>query len=195
MIKNKFAHILIQKRLKITQVSNDTGISRTTLTALHSNSGKGIQYDTLNTLCKYLKVTPSDFFDYIPIDVSINMLDIEVKEKKTGPETGYKIYSLAGFINISDVLDQKSSIEFNTECYQSFQEVNIFLKNGTKTAVNLQIDFAKEELEKYMRYLAIGGELYYSETLYLLEDAVRVCLESQFESIKVNGVTTNLTPF
>ena len=48
MIKNNFNELVAQRKLKITRVSNDTGISRPTLNALTRDDGKGIQYDTLN---------------------------------------------------------------------------------------------------------------------------------------------------
>lgn len=51
MIKCNLAVLLAERGLKLTTVSNDTGISRTTLTALANNKNSGIQFDTLNTLC------------------------------------------------------------------------------------------------------------------------------------------------
>ncbi len=63
--------LLAQRRLTITRVSQDTRISRTTLTALCSGSAKGVQFDTLNALCQYLKVTPGDLFLYRPFDLSV----------------------------------------------------------------------------------------------------------------------------
>ena len=62
MIVCKLNTILAEKGLRITKVSKDTGISRTTLTALTQNHSQGIQFDTLDTLCTYLNITPSDLF-------------------------------------------------------------------------------------------------------------------------------------
>lgn len=77
MIKNNFNELMAQKKLKITRVFNDTGISRPTLTSLSRNEGKGIQYDTLNTLCNYFNITPCEFFDYIPYEFDINIIPCE----------------------------------------------------------------------------------------------------------------------
>ena len=77
MIKNNFNELMAQKKLKITRVFNDTGISRPTLTSLTKNEGKGIQYDTLNTLCNYFNITPNDFFSYIPYEFEISIVPIE----------------------------------------------------------------------------------------------------------------------
>lgn len=69
MIRSNLAIILAENNLKITKVSFDTGISRTTLTALSQNDCKGVQFDTLNTLCRYLHVYPQDLLSYVPIDI------------------------------------------------------------------------------------------------------------------------------
>ena len=75
MIKCNLAVVLAEKGLKISKVSQDTGISRTTLTALAQNTCKGFQLDTLNTLCKYLDVKPAELilfnsFDFKNVQIS-----------------------------------------------------------------------------------------------------------------------------
>lgn len=72
MLKSNLKVLLAERNISITQVSNDTGISRTTLTSLMSVA-KGIQFETMNTLCNYLKITPSDLFIYVPYDVKIEL--------------------------------------------------------------------------------------------------------------------------
>ena len=62
--------LLAERRLTISRVSQDTRISRTTLTSLATRGAKGIQFDTLNTLCQYLKVTPDALFIYRPFDIA-----------------------------------------------------------------------------------------------------------------------------
>jgi len=64
--------LLAERRLTISRVSQDTGISRTTLTALSGRSARGIQFDTLNRLCQYLRVTPDTLFIYLPYDLSLS---------------------------------------------------------------------------------------------------------------------------
>ena len=64
--------LLAERHLTLSKVSQDTRISRTTLTALAGRSAKGIQFDTLNTLCQYLKVTPDALFAYRPFDLSVS---------------------------------------------------------------------------------------------------------------------------
>lgn len=71
MVRCNLSVLLAERHLKITKISKDTGISRTTLTYLANNYSKGIQYETLNTLCTYLHTTPDELISYIPIDIEI----------------------------------------------------------------------------------------------------------------------------
>ena len=56
--------LLAERRLTLTKVAQDTGLSRTTLTALTTRSAKGIQFDTLNRLCAALNCQPGDLLEY-----------------------------------------------------------------------------------------------------------------------------------
>ncbi len=72
--------LLKERKLKISKVSADTKISRTTLTALCNNTTKGIQFDTANTLCIYLNVDMSQLFTSLPFDITVegrNTIDAE----------------------------------------------------------------------------------------------------------------------
>lgn len=80
MVDSNLAVLLAERNLKITRVSRDTGISRTTLTALCNDYTGGIKFDTLNVLCKYLKVTPQDFFNYLPYDYEITVYEDETED-------------------------------------------------------------------------------------------------------------------
>lgn len=71
MIICNLENILKERSLKISKVSADTKISRTTLTALCNNTGKGIQFETLNTLCIYLNIKPSQLLTAIPFDFAV----------------------------------------------------------------------------------------------------------------------------
>lgn len=65
-IRNKLAVLMAERRLKLTQVSRETGISRTSLVDVYYNRSKMIKLSTINSLCQYLKVTPAEFFAYDP---------------------------------------------------------------------------------------------------------------------------------
>lgn len=91
MIASNLSTILGEKRIKISKVIKDTKISRPTLTALYYNNSKGINFDTLNTLCNYLQVSVNDILFFYPVDIdtiSINFDDptidnVNVNEYRT----------------------------------------------------------------------------------------------------------------
>lgn len=76
MIFCNLSVLLAERRKKISMVSFETGISRTTLTALSNNNFKGIQTETLNTLCNYLNVTVNDIISHFPLDINKVRIDI-----------------------------------------------------------------------------------------------------------------------
>ena len=70
MIKTNLAVLMAERGLKISDIYEATGISKTTLMAISDNTGKGIQYETMDRLCNYLGVTPNEFFVYFPYSVT-----------------------------------------------------------------------------------------------------------------------------
>ncbi|MBR2546835.1 MAG: helix-turn-helix transcriptional regulator [Eubacterium sp.] len=93
MVDSNLAVLLAERNLKITKVSRDTGISRTTLTALCYDQTAGIKYDTLNTLCKYLQITPTEFFSYTEYDYEIKYLGKTELEENSLDKVEEKIYA------------------------------------------------------------------------------------------------------
>lgn len=71
MIKCNLAAILAQRNIKITEVADIMKISRTTLTALVYNTGKGIQFDTMDKLCDFLDIGPGELFSYSELEISV----------------------------------------------------------------------------------------------------------------------------
>ena len=70
MILIKLSEILGRKKLKLSDVISKTGLTRPTLTTLYYGTGKGINFDTLNKLCKFLSVTPGDLMHYYNADIA-----------------------------------------------------------------------------------------------------------------------------
>lgn len=64
LINNNFSTVLGKKLLKISRVSKDTGISRTTLTNLYYRRSTYISFDVLDKLCKYLNCNVGELFEY-----------------------------------------------------------------------------------------------------------------------------------
>lgn len=112
MIRCNLAILLAEMGLKITKLSKDTGISRTTLTSLANNYSQGIQLETLNTLCCYLKITPNDLLSFVPIDVTVsytslsgNQLDIELTITEKSKSKDCKLSAIVTTEICSDRLD------------------------------------------------------------------------------------------
>ena len=53
-MQNNLRVILAKKKLNISDVVNGTGLSRNTIRALFYETAKGIQFHTLEALCKFL---------------------------------------------------------------------------------------------------------------------------------------------
>lgn len=70
MLRCNLALLLAERGLKISKVAKDTGISRTTLTALTNSTSQGVQLETIDKLCMYLKTDVSSFFVFHPSTIS-----------------------------------------------------------------------------------------------------------------------------
>lgn len=63
MIKCNLSRIMGEKKLKISDVSRDTGINRGTLTRLYQETAERIDLDVLDQLCIYLDCKVGDLFE------------------------------------------------------------------------------------------------------------------------------------
>lgn len=95
--------LLAERRLTISKAAQDTGISRTTLTALTSRSARGIQFDTLNRLCQYLKVTPDALFIYRPFDLALSV------EGLPGPSS--VVFTITSANGVKEILRMRCDVE------------------------------------------------------------------------------------
>ncbi|MDH2337505.1 helix-turn-helix transcriptional regulator [Clostridium perfringens] len=64
MINNKFSILLGKKLIKISEISRETGISRTTLTNIYYKKSTKISFDVLDKLCNYLECSISDIIEF-----------------------------------------------------------------------------------------------------------------------------------
>lgn len=159
MIKNNFNELMAQKKLKITRVSNDTGISRPTLTSLTRGESKGIQYDTLNTLCNYFNITPCEFFDYIPYEFTIKIIDTDNKAIKdfNYNEKNLNIKDYELFIN---VLNTKGIIvkTYSLNCFLALTKISI------PTITNEELTLSDLGEERYIGDFIINNDTEDEET-------------------------------
>lgn len=68
MIRCHFARLLGERKLKISDVTRDTGINRGTLTRLYYETAERLEVDVLDKLCEYFKIDLADLIDRVPGD-------------------------------------------------------------------------------------------------------------------------------
>lgn len=75
MIICNLSVLLAERQLKMSDVIQKTGIAKTTIRALYYNQSQGIQYATIDALCKLLNVTPEQLLLYEPLEYSFTIKD------------------------------------------------------------------------------------------------------------------------
>lgn len=67
MIATKLHIQMGNRKIKsIRQLSEETGISRLSLTKLYDGDAKGVEFQTLNTLCAFFGCQIGDLIEYVP---------------------------------------------------------------------------------------------------------------------------------
>lgn len=158
MIRCNLANLLGERQLKMSTVIKETGVTRPTLTALFYNSGKGVQIDTVNTLCNYLKVTPGDFFGYIPYDFTYNFTLERNQATKKDTDNAYTASASIGITDISKNLIATIKLEsrmYHTEArlggeklYKGFlyvakESAEVWEKLKKEIPIEFQVDISK----------------------------------------------------
>lgn len=68
MIRCHFARLLGEKKLKIADVSRDTGINRGTLTRLYYETSERYEVEILDQLCRYFGCPIGTLLEYVEAD-------------------------------------------------------------------------------------------------------------------------------
>ncbi|WP_414051086.1 helix-turn-helix domain-containing protein [Macrococcus animalis] len=68
-MKNTLSTIMGHKKLKISDLQKNTGISRTTLHDLYYEKSLNPDTKTVMTLCNFLDVTPDEFFGFKNLNI------------------------------------------------------------------------------------------------------------------------------
>lgn len=93
MIKCNLAVLLAERGLKMSDVINETKLAKNTVRSLYYNEAKGIQFETLTTLCDFLDVDVGELLTKLHIKINYNSLKIVSDDAYTiGIEviSGYK---------------------------------------------------------------------------------------------------------
>ena len=66
MIKCHLSRIMGEKKLKIVDVSRETGINRGTITRLYQETAERVDLEVIDRLCGYLNCGIAELFEYLP---------------------------------------------------------------------------------------------------------------------------------
>ena len=119
MILCNLLSLLAEKRINISKASRDTGISRTTLTSLCTNTCQGVQLDTVNTLCKYLDVGIEQLFLLSKYDFQIR-LNVPLLEYQNFPQNSQGYFEI-----IIDYFGKKTDCTINCDMYFHYEKSRI----------------------------------------------------------------------
>jgi putative transcriptional regulator len=68
MINIRLDYVLLDKRMKLKDLAQATGLAVNNLSILKTNKARAIRFSTLNGVCKALNCTPGELIEYIPDD-------------------------------------------------------------------------------------------------------------------------------
>ena len=68
MIQVHLSKLLGERRMKIAELSRQTGVSQHALLKLYHEKLDGVRFDTLEKICKVLSCQVSDLLEYVPQD-------------------------------------------------------------------------------------------------------------------------------
>jgi len=68
MINIRLDYVLLDKRMKLKELSEATGIAVNNLSILKTNKARAIRFSTLEALCKALDCTPGELIEFVSDD-------------------------------------------------------------------------------------------------------------------------------
>ena len=63
-IRVKLDHLLLDRRMSLTELAEKVGMTLANLSILKTNKAKAIRFSTLDALCRELKCQPGDLLDW-----------------------------------------------------------------------------------------------------------------------------------
>ncbi|GEA99352.1 helix-turn-helix domain-containing protein [Levilactobacillus brevis] len=181
MIRNNLALLMTQKRRRVNELANDTGISRNTITSTAQNKGKMIQLSTINKLCQSLEVDPTAFFEYVPFD-----FDYTFDEGDLVPDPDYdhgkpETYEASLFINVSENNNRIDSIELQgyTEFEGQYDGDTIMIGTDLHPSDTIQL----KKLNSYLGKMSVS---FISDIKKDIEEVVESALNEN-SNVKVHS--------
>ena len=65
MINIRLDYVLLDRRMKLKDLAEATGLAVNNLSILKTNKARAIRFSTLNALCKALNCSPGDLIEFI----------------------------------------------------------------------------------------------------------------------------------
>lgn len=172
MLRNNLAKLMIDRGISATQLFTDTGIARSTISKISNNNTDKISLQTIDKICNYLEVSPTEFFDFWPYDVKIQCGFInydslnEVKEEwdpiPDFKEPAFMLIEFTRGKNTKIILEYKFNYlqEFEPTCpYDNGYLDDIILINSSSSLDKIVLDdmpiqFQNELIEEVKKELA-----------------------------------------
>lgn len=169
MIQSRLSVLMAERGLKISDLYEETGISKTTLMAIAENTGKGVQYDTVDKLCNFLGVTPCEFFEYSPYLVSFRI--DKIKSDRNIP------------------IDY--TITIKNQNYEKLFYLYVFIYLGN----SYDIPVRKDEFKAYIDINLESSEHYNDEEFYNFISDLTISFRTDFINKIIGSITSLLLDF
>ena len=65
-IKLNLDHVMLDRRVNLTELAERIGITLANLSILKTNKARAIRFSTLDALCRELKCQPGDLLEHVP---------------------------------------------------------------------------------------------------------------------------------
>lgn len=120
MIRNRLAELMFERDIKTVRMAKDIGVSRNTITNTAQNDSEMLRMETINKICQYLNIDPSEFFEYYPFDIDFSLdsenIYINNSEFKSIDDYFLDLDLLIDIkrINYKESIDCKLKIDYST---------------------------------------------------------------------------------
>jgi putative transcriptional regulator len=66
MINVRLDYLLVDRRMKLKDLAEKTGLAMNNLSILKTRKARAIRFSTLEVICRALNCTPGDLLEYVP---------------------------------------------------------------------------------------------------------------------------------
>jgi putative transcriptional regulator len=66
MINIRLDYLLLDRRMKLKDLAEATGLAINNLSILKTNKARAIRFSTLEAICKAMDCTPGELIEYVP---------------------------------------------------------------------------------------------------------------------------------